>query len=290
MKLIECLLTANDCYNTNQTIKPKGVMVHSTGANNKNIKRYVNPLKTAPDYNRLIALIGKNLYGNHWNKRGTGKCVHAFIGTLADGSIGTVQTLPWDHRGWHAGSGKNGSANNTHISFEICEDNLKDKTYFDKVYKEAVELTAMLCKKYGLDPLADGVVICHNEGYKRGVASGHADVTHWFPKHLKDMDDFRMDVKKAMGGTVVDPVLNKSVRVDSAKSYNKEYSKTYTVNAMGGLNMRSGASTKKAILTVLNHGSKFRCYGYYTKQSDGTVWLYGIADGKTGYCSKTYLK
>ena len=26
---------------------------------------------------------------------------------------------------------------------------------------EAVELTAMLCREHNLDPLADGVVICH---------------------------------------------------------------------------------------------------------------------------------
>lgn len=70
-------------------------------------------------------------------------CVHAFIGKLKDGSIATYQTLPWNHRGWHAG----GDANNTHIGFEICEDNLTDKTYFNKVYKEAVELAAYLCKQ-----------------------------------------------------------------------------------------------------------------------------------------------
>ena len=62
------------------------------------------------------------------------------------------------------------------------------------MYREAVELTAHLCQVCGLDPLADGVVICHSEGYRRGVASGHADVEHWFPRHGKSMDDFRADV------------------------------------------------------------------------------------------------
>lgn len=282
MKLIKCILTNNDCYKAGKTIKPKGVMVHSTGANNTNIRRYVQP---------NIEGIGKNLYGNHWNKSGTGKCVHAFIGKLNDGSIATVQTLPWNHRGWHAGSGRIGSANDTHISFEICEDGLKDKTYLDKVYKEAVELTAMLCKEYDLDPMKDGVVICHNEGYKRGIASGHSDVLHWWPKHNKDMDDFRDDVKKAMGGVTVEvkpPV--KTVKVAAAKSFNTAFSKSYTVNAVSGLNMRSGPATNKSVIDVLPHGTKFRCYGYYTKQKDGTVWLYGIADGKTGHCSFAYLK
>jgi N-acetylmuramoyl-L-alanine amidase len=31
-----------------------------------------------------------------------------------------------EYAGWHAGS----SANDTHIGFEICEDNLTDKEYF----------------------------------------------------------------------------------------------------------------------------------------------------------------
>lgn len=194
MNLFQCILTANDCYKKGETIKPKGVMVHSTGANNPNLKRYVQPLKTDGNYSALVAKLGVNNNGNSWNRSGTGACVHAFIGKLADGSIATAQTLPWNHRGWHAGTGSKGSANNTHISFEICEDGLSDKTYFNKVYQEAVEVTAYLCKNFGLDPLADGVVICHSEGNKQGIASNHGDVMHWFPKHGKSMDTFRADV------------------------------------------------------------------------------------------------
>ena len=36
----------------------------------------------------------------------------------------------------------------------------------------------MLCGKYGLDPLADGVVISHREGCARGIASNHGDPEH----------------------------------------------------------------------------------------------------------------
>jgi N-acetylmuramoyl-L-alanine amidase CwlA len=200
VNIIQCYLTANRCYKAKQTIVPKGVMIHSTGANNPNLKRYVQPLKTDANYSSLVAKLGTNANGNHWNRAAPSACVHAFIGKLANGSIATAQTLPWNHRGWHAGSGKKGSANNTHISFEICEDGLSDKTYFNKVYQEAVELTAFLCKKYSLNPLLDGVVICHSEGNKRGIASNHADVMHWFPKHGKSMDTFRKDVHAAMKG------------------------------------------------------------------------------------------
>lgn len=190
MRLRKQYLTENDCYRAGRTIRPQGIMVHSTGANNPSVARYV----PGDD------VIGRNQYGNDWDRPGVEKCAHAFVGLFADGSVGTVQTLPWNWRGWHCGRGKNGSANDTHISFEISEDGLEDASYFKAVYQEAVELTAYLCKEYNLDPLADGVVICHQEGYRRGIASNHGDVLHWFPKFGKTMDDFRTDVARWMEG------------------------------------------------------------------------------------------
>lgn len=189
MNLRKLILTKNNCYKAGRTITPKGIMIHSTGANNPWLKRYVGP-----DDGDL----GKNLYGNHWNQPkpdGREVCPHAFIGKLADGRIAAYQTLPWNHRGWHGATGPKGSVNDTHIGFEICEDGLKDAGYFKAAYQEAVELCAYLCKEYNLNPLADGVIICHSEGYRRGIASNHADVMHWFPKHSKSMDTFRADVK-----------------------------------------------------------------------------------------------
>lgn len=182
MNLNKLILTENACYKAGRKITVKGIMVHSTGANNPWLKRYVGPDD---------GLLGKNQYNNHWNTYHPGGrevCVHGFIGKLADGTVATYQCLPWDHRGWHAG----GSANNTHIGFEICEDDLTDGAYFAKVYKEAVELCAYLCKQYGL---TEKNIICHSEGYKQGVASNHGDVMHWFPKHGKSMDTFRAEVK-----------------------------------------------------------------------------------------------
>lgn len=201
MKLLKCLLTENDCYKAGRSIKPKGVMVHSTGADNPALRRYVQPAASTPGREELLAQLGVNSNGNHWNRPGLDACVHGFVGKLADGSAAAVQTLPWDRRGWHAGTGTSGkSANDTHISFEICEDSLDDPGYFETVYQEAAELTAMLCKAYGLDPLADGVVICHQDGYRMGVASNHGDVYNWFPRFGKTMDDFRADVVQAMNG------------------------------------------------------------------------------------------
>ena len=201
MNLRTCLLTKNQCYTAGRTITPKGVLVHSTGANNPNLRRYVQPDD---------GLLGVNPNGNDWNRAGMNVCVHAFIGKLADGSVATYQTLPWNRRGWHAAGGKRGSANNTHIAFEICEDSLNDAAYFAAVYREAVELTAYLCKRYKLDPRKDGVVICHQEGCRRGIASNHGDVLHWFPKFGKTMDAFRADVARTMIGE--DEMTEKQVR------------------------------------------------------------------------------
>ena len=191
MNLRKLYLTKNECYIVGKKHTPKGIMVHSTGANNPWLKRYVGPDD---------GLLGKNPNNNHWNQfrpGGRQVCVHAFIGKLADGTIATYQTLPWDMVGWHSGSGTKGNAGlkQGYIGFEICEDNLTDRNYFNAVYKEAVELCAYLCKLYNIPP-EKPYLICHCEGYKLGIASNHGDVMHWFPKHGKSMDTFRADVKK----------------------------------------------------------------------------------------------
>ena len=181
MDLNKLYLTENECFKVGKTMTPKGIMVHSTGANNPNLRRYVGPND---------GKLGINTYGNHWNQArpdGRQVCVHAFIGKLADGTIATYQTLPWNYVGWHSG----GTANNTHIGFEICEDGLDDKDYFGAVYKEAIKLCVYLCRKFDLNTED---IIDHSEGHKLGIAGNHADVSHWFKRHGKTMDDFRADV------------------------------------------------------------------------------------------------
>jgi N-acetylmuramoyl-L-alanine amidase CwlA len=195
MNLHKLILTENNCYKSGKKHTVKGIVVHSTGANNPTLKRYVGPDD---------GLLGKNQYNNHWNTAKPGGrevCVHAFIGKLADGNVATYQTLPWDIVGWHSGSGSLGYAknanNNGYIGFEICEDGLTDKVYFEKVYAEAVDLCAYLCKLYNIKPESPSL-ICHSEGHKLGIASNHGDVMHWWPKHGKNMDTFRADVKAVL--------------------------------------------------------------------------------------------
>lgn len=81
------------------------------------------------------------------------------------------------------------------------------------------------------------------------------------------------------------------VKVDYANSFDKAYARTYTVNSYDGiLNMRAGADVKKTLIKAIKNGEKVRCYGYYTKSADGTVWLLCSYKGYTGFMSKRYLK
>lgn len=191
MKLVESFLTRNPCYTAGRKIAVRGLMLHSVGC----------PQPKA------------SVFIQNWNRSNfKSACVHAFI----DGNDGTVyQTLPWDHRGWHCASGSKGSGNNTHIGVEMCEpgcikyaggstfacsDLAAAQAVAKRTYQAAVGLFAMLCQKYSLDPLADGVVLSHREGHARGIASNHGDPEHlWTQLDLPyTMDGFRADVKAAL--------------------------------------------------------------------------------------------
>ena len=129
---------------------------------------------------------------------------------MADGSVESIQVLPWNTRSWGCSSGKNGSCNDGWIQFEICEDGLTDKDYFNKVYQEACELMAYLCVTYNIDPKGSATlnnievptILCHQDAARLGLASNHVDVLHWFPKHGKSMDDLRNDIAEMIKNIV----------------------------------------------------------------------------------------
>lgn len=182
------LLTKNDCYKTNQKMTPKGIVVHSTGVNNPNLKRYI-----APD----DGVIGQNEYGNDWNRSGLDVCVHGFIGKDKNGKVKFYQTLPWNICCWGVGSGSKGSYNYNpaYIQFEMCEDGLTDKAYCKKVYNKAVKVCAYLCKKYSI---STSNIVSHKEAHDKGYGSAHIDPTNWWSKFGYTMDGFRADVKAQM--------------------------------------------------------------------------------------------
>ena len=193
MEIKKCLLVNNSCYKKASKMVPKGIVVHSTGANNPYLKRYVQPDD---------GILGKNQYNNDWNRSGVNACVNAFIGKDKNGVVRCYQTLPFDYMPWGCASGKKGSYNYTHIQFEICEDALKDEKYFNDAFGVAIDFCAYLCKEYNIS--VDNIV-SHHESYLKGYGSNHADCDHWLKKFNKNMDWFRNEVKAKLEKKGVKP-------------------------------------------------------------------------------------
>lgn len=218
MDVTQYYQTKNPCYKAGRKITPSGIVVHSTGANNPNLKRYVGPDD---------GILGKNRYNNHWNNEDADKCMHAFIGKVEDGSVRIYQTLPWDHRCWGVGSGKKGSYNASHIQFEICEDNLTNEEYYKEAFTLAKQLCAYLCEKYGIDTEN---IVGHYEAAEAGYGSNHADPRNWQKKFGDSMDQFRADVKALLGKVDADvtPPKQEEKEEETTAKPQTEY-KTYTV-------------------------------------------------------------
>lgn len=205
-----CLMTNSTCYKNTAKMSIKGVLWHSTGANNPWIKRYCQPSDNDPRKAEILRILGKNKYGNDLNHKYRNAGVNAWVGKAENGDIMTAQALPWNFRPWGCGTRyKNGpSCNDGWIQFEICEDDLKNKSYAQSVWDEAVRLTAFLCSLYNLDPFGYvpkkdyygkmvqvPVILDHKASYDLGFGSGHGDISHWFPKILgKGMKDARQEV------------------------------------------------------------------------------------------------
>lgn len=218
-KPLVCMQTHSDCYKGTSKMDVKGVLWHSTGANNPTLKRYVQPYNktstgkehSANTYSdaEWVKILGNNTNNNDWNHISRSAGLNCWVGKLADGTVTTVQTMPWDYKPWGCGaSGLSYSCNSGWIQFEICEDNLTDRAYFTKAYMEACEITAYLCKMYNINPKGTvnfhgktiPTILCHQDAYKLGVGGNHGDIYHWFPKHNKNMEDVRNDVAALMAG------------------------------------------------------------------------------------------
>ena len=200
MRIIESICTKSDCYLAGKTITVKGLMLHSVGCPQPKAQPFIHT----------------------WNKTGAKACAHAIIEPNGD----VYQLLPWNHRGWHAG----GDANNAYIGVEMTEpdsiryiagasfaeagDGTNTKAHVLATYHHAVDLFAYLCRMFSLDPMADGVILSHSEGYKRGIASNHGDVEHLWSHFGLTMNQFRKDVQTAVNAKTTDnltPVMGNAV-------------------------------------------------------------------------------
>lgn len=191
MKIIKRYLTKNDCYNSGRTIKVTHMQLHSIGT-------------PQPKAESLMS---------YWNQPGVEQMVHALVQYQPEEAV--YEIMESNKRSWaDAGFG-----NNHAYTVEMMEpdtirytsgsaykdlDPAKTKEHVLGTYRVAVQYFAKKCKEFGLDPLAkvDGVpvVFSHAEGNRLGVSSAHADPEHLWKAYGLTMDQFRRDVKAAMGG------------------------------------------------------------------------------------------
>lgn len=258
MRLIRAYQTKNSCYKAAKAAKQIGILVHSTGANNPNLKRYVDD----------EANLGKNEYGNHWNQSGIDKCMHAFIGKDKNGEVAVVETLPYEYACWGCGNGSKGSFNynpTAHIQFEICEDGLTNQDYFNQVFAAAIEYCAYLCKKFGFK--VDSIV-SHKEAAAIGYASNHSDCDHWLAKFGKNMAWFRAEVQKILTG---------------GKKKMEMVVDTIGVRVRASLNFNGKTPTGK-VLTLAKPGQAVKILGFVAGiQPDGYQWIKSEFNGAVGY-------
>lgn len=259
MEIRQCFLTNNRCYKQGKKIVPAGIVVHSTGANNPSLKRYVQPDD---------GILGKNKYGNHWNTALISVCVHAFIGKDENGNVRVYQTLPWDMRCWGCGSGKKGSYNNNYIQFEICEDALSDAAYFTEAFNVAIELCAYLCKKYSI-PVTN--IVSHKEAHTQGYASNHGDCDNWLAKFGRNMEWLRSQVCTKYGLVTA---TEKEPEVSGLP-----YKVRITTSV---LNVRTGAGTSYAVATTVKKNQ------VYTIVEESNGW--GKLKSGAGWISLKYTK
>ena len=220
LKLYQCMLVQNRWYKSGSVTAMTHIVVHSSGANNPTLKRYVQPAlrqsvgmaQLLPEdktlsYYQMLSVLGTNDYGNDWNRESQPYGMHAWIGKTASGEVAAVQTLPWASFVWGVGSGVNGSYNSKAIQFEISEDTT-DAAYTKQAYKAAVELCAYLCREFAI-PVEN--VVSHKEAGASGWGDRHVDPEHWWSLYGYTMTAFRRDVQAVLDGEEVDGVRYQTV-------------------------------------------------------------------------------
>lgn len=276
MDIIKAYAVKNLCYIASKKMTPQGIVVHSTGANNPNLKRYVD----CPD------VVGTNVNGNHWNaaKPGGKKvCVHAFIGYDKNKEVRVIEILPLNICCWGVGSGSKGSYNYNppHIQFEICEDGLTDQTYYKKAFRVAAEYCAHLCQTYGLSVEQ---IVGHDEAHRKGYGSNHADPEHWMKKFGETMDDFRRQVSELLNKNVSASNITVDKKAPEVFTTFTPYRIKVTTNA---LNIRKGAGTNTAKVGCI------RDKGVYTIVEENTgkgATLWGKLKSGVGWISLDYVR
>lgn len=230
-------MTRNDCYTSGRKIKPTGIVVHSTATPG---------VMAAAWFSRW----NKSFKAGETDRQ---VCAHMFIDDKEAWEYLPINPEKNEaHRSWLHG----GTANNTHLGFEMCEpggftykypgavqvgyDVEKNTPYFNAVYANAVEMCAKWCREFNI-PVKN--IIDHAEGARLGICSSSADVGHWFPKHGKSMNTLRADVQRALDGVGSQPIggdrmvkVGTIINVTTNLRVRSTPSSTSTTNIVGTLN------------------------------------------------------
>ena len=269
MNLIQYYCTKSDCYNLQKDAwmpKVKKLFLHSIGC--------TQPIAKA--------------IADYWNQPGIDAMAHAII----EPSGNIYQLLPWNHRGWHSG---NYESNGYSIGVEMTEpdenviqyspvgsanviilDYQKALEHVETTRKHAVELFAMLCQQFELDPTTD--IVSHAEGAASGIASNHADPEHLWKHFGFTMDQFREDVKSAI----------KKEKATMTAFWLCDGTLEITYAGADGVNLRFGLSmTANNVVGVLHKGEKRRVV-QGIQMSDGQNW-YRLESGEYITANKNYV-
>lgn len=261
--------TNADCYTSGTLQVPKGIQVHSTGANNPYLKRYVQP-----NDGRL----GANSNNNSHNRSGKTVCANAYIGKLADGTPAIYQALPWNYRCWLSGSDTKGNANRLgYIGYEICEDNLSNRDYFDKVVMDlSVKLAAHLCLQYNIPA---NMIRDHRELHNLGLASNHGDILHWLKKYNLTMNDYRTAVSEQIKAGI------EVTYVNATNQYSPTlYTAVITADNQYPVQMRSKPTTESNSLFAIPQGTLVEVL-----EETNESWKKIYYSNTTGYMMSKFL-
>ena len=186
MQIIEALCTGNSRYKAGERLTPKGVVLHSIGT----------PQPSA------------QVLRDYWQRGGSAYVVHYMVDNTR-----ILRCMPENFKCWHVGS----PGNAQYLGIEMGEpsqirytsgarftvsDLAAAQQYATAAYKNAVQLIAHLCRKYGWEP--ENAVWTHAELTRRKLSNtDHVDPQHlWDGLGLGyDLARLRKDVRTAMGGT-----------------------------------------------------------------------------------------
>ena len=182
------------------------------------------------------------------------------LGRWEENDAYTPQTGDYIYYDWQdSGSGDNtGSSDHVGIVYSVSGSKITviEGNYSDTVKKRTLSVNGKYIRGYGLPNYAS-----------KATSSGSTTTAKTETKASSNISG-----------------------VEAAQSKDKTVTKGKSLTTTANLNMRKGAGTNKAVIKVLNKGSKVMWYGYYSTVS-GVKWYY-IQDqtGATGFVSSKYVK